>query len=70
MPKGSDGLIGFLAVSSYAVCCPLDPRLLDGELARAITDLKVTSIVNGTREPRIASIAEQPLGNSETYWEL
>jgi acyl-CoA synthetase (AMP-forming)/AMP-acid ligase II/aryl carrier-like protein len=59
MPRGMDGLLGFLAVSSYAVCCPLDPRLLDEELVGAIRDLNVTVIVDGTGEQRIASIAER-----------
>jgi acyl-CoA synthetase (AMP-forming)/AMP-acid ligase II len=59
MPRGKDGLLGFLAVSSYAICCPLDPRLLDEELIGAMRDLDVTMIVDGTRKPRIASIAER-----------
>jgi oxalate---CoA ligase len=59
MPRGKEGLLGFLAVSSYAVCCPLDPRLLDEELIGAIRDLNVTAIVDGTGEPRIALIAER-----------
>jgi acyl-CoA synthetase (AMP-forming)/AMP-acid ligase II/aryl carrier-like protein len=59
MPRGKDGLLGFLAVSSYAICCPLDPRLLDDELIDAIRDLNVTAIVDGTGEPRIESIAER-----------
>jgi acyl-CoA synthetase (AMP-forming)/AMP-acid ligase II/aryl carrier-like protein len=59
MPRGKDGLLGFLAVSSYAVCCPLDPRLLEEELVGAIRDLNVAAIVDGTGEPRIASIAER-----------
>ncbi len=59
MPRGRDGLLGFLAVSSYAICCPLDPRLLDEELAGAIQDLNVEMIVDGTGEPRIASIAKR-----------
>ena len=25
-PRGKDGLLAFLAISSYATCCPLDPR--------------------------------------------
>jgi acyl-CoA synthetase (AMP-forming)/AMP-acid ligase II/aryl carrier-like protein len=59
MPRGKDGLLGFLAVSSYAICCPLDPRLLDEELVGAMRDLNVATIVDGTGEPRIASIAER-----------
>src|SRR5262249_40864619 len=54
-----DGLLGFLAVSSYAICCPLDPRLLDEELIGAMRDLYVAVIVDGIGEPRIASIAEK-----------
>ena len=59
MPRGKDGLLGFLAVSSYATCCPLDTRLLDEELIGAIQDLEVAVIVDGTGEPRFASIAER-----------
>lgn len=59
MPRGKDGLLGFLAVSSYATCCPLDPRLLDEELIGAMRDLDVAVIVDGIGEPRIASIAEK-----------
>jgi acyl-CoA synthetase (AMP-forming)/AMP-acid ligase II/aryl carrier-like protein len=59
MPRGKDGLLGFLAVSSFAICCPLDPRLLDEELIGAMRDLNVTAIVDGTGEPRVASIAER-----------
>ena len=59
MPRGKDGLLGFLAVSSYAICCPLDPRLLDEELIGAIRDLDVAMIVDGTGEPRFSSIAEK-----------
>ena len=51
MPRGKDGLLGFLAVSSYAICCPLDPRLLDEELIGAMRDLNVTAIVDGTGDP-------------------
>jgi acyl-CoA synthetase (AMP-forming)/AMP-acid ligase II len=58
-PRGKDGLLGFLAVSSYVVCCPLDPRLLDEELTGAIRDLNVAAIVDGTGDLRIASIAER-----------
>jgi oxalate---CoA ligase len=59
MPRGKDGLLGFLAVSSYAICCPLDPRLLDEELVSAIRDLNVAMIVDGTGEQRIVSLSEQ-----------
>lgn len=59
MPRGKDGLVGFLAVSSYAICCPLDPRLLDEELIGAIRDLNVSAVVDGTGDPRVASIAER-----------
>jgi oxalate---CoA ligase len=58
-PRGKDGLLGFLAVSSYAICCPLDPRLLDDELAHAIQDLGAAVLVDGTGEARSASIAER-----------
>jgi acyl-CoA synthetase (AMP-forming)/AMP-acid ligase II len=56
-PRGKDGLLTFLAVSSYAVCCPLDPRLLDGELAAALRELEVVAVVDATGDQRIANIA-------------
>jgi oxalate---CoA ligase len=56
-PRGNDGLLVFLAVSSHAVCCPLDPRLLADELRSALDDLKVAAIVDTTRDGRIAELA-------------
>ena len=56
-PRGKDGLLTFLAVSSYAVCCPLDPRLLDGELASALRELEAVAVVDATGDQRIANIA-------------
>jgi len=56
-PRGKDGLLAFLAISSYAICCPLDPRLLGGELASALRDLDVVAVIDATGEQRIADIA-------------
>src|SRR5262249_42660111 len=53
-PRGKDGLLAFLAVSSYAICCPLDPRLLGDELASVLRDLDVVAVVDATGEQRIA----------------
>jgi len=65
-PRGKDGLLAFLAVSSYAICCPLDPRLLGDELVSALRDLDVVAVVDATGEQRIADIASSlaiPLRN-------
>lgn len=65
-PRGKDGLLAFLAVSSYAICCPLDPRLLEDELVSALRDLDVVAVVDATGEQRIADIASSlaiPLRN-------
>jgi acyl-CoA synthetase (AMP-forming)/AMP-acid ligase II len=56
-PRGKDGLLAFLAVSSYAICCPLDPRLLGDELVSALRDLDVVAVIDATGEQRIADIA-------------
>ena len=47
-PRGKDGLLAFLAISSYATCCPLDPRLTEDELALTLRDLKVVALVDTT----------------------
>ena len=49
-PRGPDGLLMFLAVSSRAVCCPLDPRLLDDELASSLRDLGAVAVIDATGE--------------------
>ncbi|OYU88233.1 MAG: hypothetical protein CFE29_18030 [Bradyrhizobiaceae bacterium PARB1] len=56
-PRGKDGVLAFLAVSTFAICCPLDPRLLDEELSAAISDLGIALIVDLTGEERISRIA-------------
>ena len=56
-PRGKEGLLLFLAVSSCAVCCPLDPRLLDNELTAALADLGVVCMIDATHEARISRIA-------------
>jgi len=65
MPRGKDGLLGFLAVSSYAICvrwirdCSTrnDRRMRDLDVAGSSTNW----------EPRIASIAERlKIGTAQT----
>lgn len=56
-PRGPNGLLGFVAISAFATCCPLDPRLVDGELLAALEDLSLVALVDGTGEGRIAQMA-------------
>lgn len=56
-PRGPNGLVGFVAISAFATCCPLDPRLVDAELLAALKDLSLVALVDGTGEARIAHIA-------------
>lgn len=56
-PRGPNGLVGFAAISAFATCCPLDPRLADGELLAALEDLSLVTLVDGSGEARIAQIA-------------
>jgi oxalate---CoA ligase len=56
-PRGKDGLLAFLAISSYATCCPLDPRLTEDELALTLRDLKVVALVDATGETHIGNVA-------------
>lgn len=55
-PRGKDGLLVFLAVSSHAICCPLDPRLLEDEIIAALRDLQVRAVIDTTGERRVADI--------------
>ena len=56
-PRGKDGLLAFLAISSYATCCPLDPRLTEDELALTLRDLKVVALVDATGQAHIGNVA-------------
>ena len=56
-PRGKDGLLAFLAISSYATCCPLDPRLTEDELALTLRDLTVSALVDAAGEAHIGNVA-------------
>ena len=56
-PRGKDGLLAFLAISSYATCCPLDPRLTEDELALTLRDLKVVALVDTTDDDARVTLA-------------
>ncbi len=45
-PRGPLGVIGFLAISSVAMCCPLNPRLKADELDATIDSMQVTALVD------------------------
>ena len=51
------GLLAFLAISSYATCCPLDPRLTEDELALTLRDLKVVALVDTTDDDARVTLA-------------
>lgn len=57
MSRGKDGLLAFLAISSYAICCPVDPRLTEDELALTLRELKVAALVDATGEAPIGNVA-------------
>ena len=46
-PRSPLGLIGFLAISSVAVCCPLSARQRPEELAAALESMGVSTLVDG-----------------------
>jgi acyl-CoA synthetase (AMP-forming)/AMP-acid ligase II len=56
-PRGPSGLLGFLAVSSIATCCPIDPRLRRDEVQSALEALSVCAIVDATAEPMFPELA-------------
>jgi acyl-CoA synthetase (AMP-forming)/AMP-acid ligase II len=45
VPRGPVGAIGFLAISSIAMCCPLNPRMRSDELARTVETMGITAFV-------------------------
>lgn len=57
VPRGPLGLIGFLSISSFAICCPLDPKMRDEEMLESIDRLSLTSFVDFTGDPRIEAVA-------------
>jgi oxalate---CoA ligase len=59
VPRGPLGLIYFLAISSLAVCCPLDPRLKDDEIESALVALSARALVDATEEKRLDALAER-----------
>lgn len=56
-PRGPLGLLGFLAISSVAVCCPLNPRQSPGELAAAIAGLRISALVDIGPTPSVEAVA-------------
>jgi acyl-CoA synthetase (AMP-forming)/AMP-acid ligase II len=45
-PRGAVGVIGFIVISSVAICCPLNPRLRAEELEAAIQSMQITAVVD------------------------
>jgi acyl-CoA synthetase (AMP-forming)/AMP-acid ligase II len=56
-PRGPSGLLGFLAVSSIATCCPIDPRLKRDEVQSALEALSVSAVMDATGEPMFEELA-------------
>lgn len=58
-PRGPLGVIGFLAISSVAMCCPLNPRLKADELEATIDSLQVTALVDVGANAVAQQVAER-----------
>src|SRR5258708_8286886 len=59
-PRGPLGVIGFLAISSVAMCCPLNPRLKADELDATIHSMQVTALVDVGANAVAQQVAEGP----------
>jgi acyl-CoA synthetase (AMP-forming)/AMP-acid ligase II len=57
-PRGPLGVIGFLAISSVAICCPLNPRLRAEELEAAIDSMQITALVDVGASALAQQVAE------------
>jgi acyl-CoA synthetase (AMP-forming)/AMP-acid ligase II len=56
VPRGPVGVLGFLAISSVAVCCPLNPRMRSEELIRTAESMGITAFVT-TAESAVGDLA-------------
>lgn len=56
-PRGPLGIIGFLGISSVAVCCPLNPKVMPDELEATIEALQITAVVDAAASPVVEAIA-------------
>jgi len=56
-PRSPLGLIGFLAISSVAVCCPLSARQRPEELTAALESMGVSTLVDGCGDPSAVETA-------------
>lgn len=45
-PRGPLGVVGFLAISEVATCCPLNPRLKPQELAGVLSSMDISVLVH------------------------
>lgn len=57
VPRGPLGVIGFLAVSSIGICCPLSPRLTSAELTASLTNMSVAALLNGDSQHTASALA-------------
>jgi len=56
-PRSPLGLSGFVAISSVAVCAPLNPRMNEAEFAAAFASLGISALVSGVGETPALGIA-------------
>lgn len=56
-PRGPLGIVGFLGISSIAVCCPLNPKITPDELEATIEALQITAVVDAGASPIVEAIA-------------
>lgn len=58
-PRGPLGVIGFLAISSVAMCCPLNPKLRPEELEATVDSMQISALVDVGRNPVAQHVAER-----------
>lgn len=58
-PRGPLGIVGFLAVSSVAICCPLNPKLRPEELQATIDLMQISALVDVGPNPVVQQVAEE-----------
>ncbi len=58
-PRGPLGLVGFLAISSVAVCCPLNPKLRPDELVAKFETMRITAVVDAGGDPAAGEVADR-----------
>lgn len=58
-PRGPLGVLGFVGVASVAICCPLNPRLREDEIAACFETLGISAVLTADSVGVEATIAQQ-----------